>query len=26
MEEEYEVFKDHLDIMWNKFKSEKDIV
>jgi DNA-binding transcriptional ArsR family regulator len=25
MEEEYEVFKDHLDKMWDKFKSGKDI-
>jgi DNA-binding transcriptional ArsR family regulator len=25
MEKDYEVFKDHLDKMWNKFKSEKDI-
>ena len=25
MEEDYEVFKDHLDKMWDKFKSEKDI-
>lgn len=25
MEKEYEVFKDHLDKMWDKFKSEKDI-
>jgi len=24
MEEDYEVFKDHLDKMWDKFKSEKD--
>jgi DNA-binding transcriptional ArsR family regulator len=25
MEKEYEVFKEYLDKMWNKFKSEKDI-
>jgi len=25
MEEDYEVFKDHLDKMWAIFKSEKDI-
>ena len=25
MEKNYEVFKDHLDKMWDKFKSEKDI-
>jgi len=25
MEKDYEVFKDHLDKMWDKFKSEKDI-
>jgi DNA-binding transcriptional ArsR family regulator len=24
MEEEYEVFKDYLDKMWNKYKSEKE--
>jgi hypothetical protein len=24
MEEEYEVFKEHLNKMWDKFKSEKD--
>ncbi len=25
MEKDYEVFKEHLDKMWDKFKSEKDI-
>jgi len=25
MEDEYEVFKEYLDKMWNKFKSEKEI-
>ena len=25
MEKEYEVFKEYLDKMWNKFKSEKEI-
>ena len=24
MEEEYEVFKEHLDKVWNKYKSEKE--